>query len=430
MSSEKQFAEELINFVEKSVSPFHAVMAIEEELKNSGYEELKQNEKWSLEKGKKYYLKKNSSAIFAFNICGKVEEGYKIVGGHTDSPCFRIKTNPEMVENGYVKFNTEVYGGPILNTWLDRPLSFAGRVSLRNSDVLNPQIRFVNIDRPIMIIPNLAIHMNRKVNEGVQLNKQKELLPIAGIIDSEFKKENFLIRLLAKELKVNEADILDFDLFTYEYEKGKVIGLNEEFISCAKLDDLEMVHAGLEAIVSAEGKSGINILVCFDNEEVGSGTKQGAGSKLLSSLLERIAIGLNATREEYMIGISNSFMISSDMAHAVHPNFPEKADPTNKPIINKGPVIKISASQSYTTDADSAAVYKMICEKAGVPYQVFFNRSDERGGSTIGPITTTHLDIRSVDIGNPMLAMHSVRELAGVADHTYVKKSFEQFFQL
>ncbi|MGO1369844.1 MAG: M18 family aminopeptidase [Senegalia sp. (in: firmicutes)] len=433
MSKELDLAKDLIEFIYKSPTQFHAVENIKEILINNDFKELDSNSKWKIEKGKRYFTSKNGSALTAFILGnGEMEEnGFKIIGAHTDTPTFRIKPNPEIVEsNVYLKLNTEVYGGPILNTWLDRPLSVAGRVTLKSKDILNPEIKLININKALLIIPNIAIHMNRKINEGIELNKQKDMLPLVSMINKEFEKENYLVKQIAKELNVNIEDIIDFDLFLYEYDKGSIIGLNEEFISTGKLDDLAMVHAGLNSIINAQATDATNVLVCFDNEEIGSRTKQGAASPMLKNILERITISQNKNREDFFRSLDYSFIISADMAHAVHPNAPEKHDPTNKPVLNAGPVIKINANQAYTTDSDSSAVYEMICKRAGVPYQKFVNRSDVRGGSTIGPISSSQLDIRSIDIGGPMLSMHSIRELTTVLDHYYTKKSFDEFYKI
>ena len=281
-----------------------------------------------------------------------------------------------------------------------------------------------------MIIPNLAIHMNRKVNEGVKLNTQTETLPLLSNIADKFEKNNFLLGLIAENLSVKVEDILDFELFLYGVDKGSLVGLNEEFISIGRLDDLAMVHAGLYGLIDSKVSNATNVLVCFDNEEVGSTTKQGAASPMLRTVLERIAIAMAKDREDYYRELSNYFLISADQAHALHPNYPEKHDPTSRPVVNGGPAIKIAASQSYTTDSSSSAVYEGICKSIKVPVQKFVNRSDERGGSTIGPISSTQLDIPSVDIGNPILSMHSIRELGGVFDHYYVYKSFQEFYSI
>jgi aspartyl aminopeptidase len=432
MSKEKEFAKELINFIYDSPTAFHAVDSAKAILDKQGFTELKEESSWNLEKGGKYYVTKNDSALTAFVVgLGKIEEhGFRIIGAHTDSPCFRIKPAAEMtVEEHYVKLNTETYSGPILSTWMDRPLSVAGRVTLRGGDLFNPTTKLVNINKPILIIPNLAIHMNRNVNQGVELNKQKDMLPLMGLINESLEKGNYLISTIARILNVEYKEILDFDLFLYEYEKGTIVGLNDEFISSPRMDDLAMVHAGITAIAKSEAVNSTNVVVCFDNEDIGSTSKQGADSPLLSDILERIVLTMGGDRQDYFRAIAKSFMISADMAHAVHPNVGEKHDPQNRPVINKGPAIKISANMKYITDSNSAAVYASICKQAEVPVQRFVNRSDEAGGSTIGPITASHLNIRGVDIGNPSLAMHSIRELGGVMDHTYVTKSFVEFFK-
>ncbi|WP_142414303.1 M18 family aminopeptidase [Hathewaya massiliensis] len=433
MMNKMEFAQNLVDFLYESPSAFHATENVKNILLNSGFKQLKEEEKWNLEKGGKYFTTKNGSALVAFVVgTGEIEEsGFKLVGAHTDSPGFRVKPSPEMVvEDTYVRLNTEVYGGPILNTWMDRPLAIAGRVVLKGEEILYPEIKLVNINKPILIIPNVCIHMNRDLNKGIELNKQKDTLPLLSLVNEELEKGNYLLNLVAKELGVSKEEILDFDLFLYEYEKGCIMGLNNEFISASRLDDLQMVHAGINALKDSKASKGTNVMVCFDNEEIGSLTKQGADSDMLANVLERIVISSGKSREDYFRALAKSYIISADNAHAVHPNSPEKHDPTNRPYINKGPVIKINANQSYTTDAESDVVYELICKQSQVPYQKFVNRSDERGGSTIGPISSAHINIRSVDIGNPTLAMHSIRELAGVDDHTYVYKSFVEFYSI
>lgn len=432
MREELKKAQELIDFIYESPTAFHVVDNIKKILLKYKFIELKEENKWDLKKGEKYFVIKNNSAIIAF-IPGKGEiekQGFKIIGAHTDSPGFRIKPNPDMeVEKAYVKLNTEVYGGPIINTWLDRPLSIAGRVVIKTKDIFNPEIKLLNIKKPILIIPNLAIHMNRNINSGVELNRQKDILPLLSMINKEFEGTH-IKEIMAKELKVKEENILDFDLFLYEFDKGSITGINEEFISSGRLDDLSMVYSGIKALVNTEAGNSTNVMVCFDNEEVGSTTKQGANSPMLSALLERIVLNLKKDKEDYYRALAKSFIISCDLGHALHPNYVEKSDPVNRPLINNGPIIKYSANQSYTSDAVSAAVYKNICEKAKIPFQIFVNRSDERGGSTIGPISASHVNINSVDMGLAILSMHSIRELAGVKDYIYAIKSFEEFYKL
>ena len=433
MSGKLDFAKDLINFIHKSPTNYHLVSNVAQILSENGFKNLSLRERWNVKKGGKYFTIRNDSSIVAF-IVGEgdlQEDGFKLIGSHTDFPNFKIKPNPEIVTEGsYLKLNTEVYGGPILNTWLDRPLSIAGKVVLKSNDIFHPTSRIIDIKKPILIIPNIAIHMNRGVNEGIALGKQKDMLPLASIVNEEFEKKDFLLNMVAKELNVSKEDILDFELSLYEVEKGQIVGINEELISCARLDNMAMVHASMNALINSKVSKSTNVMVCFDNEEVGSGTKQGADSPMLKTILERIAMSLEKDTEDFYRALYNSFIISADMAHAVHPNSPEKHDPTNRPIVNGGPAVKISASQSYTTDSDSQAVYKLIAKRAGALVQTFVNHSDERGGSTIGPINSSQLDIRSIDIGNPILSMHSIRELGGVDDHYSVKKIFEEFFKL
>lgn len=433
MEKEQKFAINLINFIDRSPSQFHATKNVEEILIKEGFKKLNFQDKWELEKEGKYYTIKNNSAIIGFVIGkGEIEEnGFKLIGAHTDSPGFRIKPNPEMtVEGKYLKLNTEVYGGPILNTWFDRPLSMAGRVSVKTENPLKPKELLVDMEKPIMIIPNLAIHMNKGVNDGLKINPQTETLPLLATINDKFEKDNFLLKLIAENLDINIEDILDFELYLYEVEKGSLVGLNEEFISIGKLDDLAMVHAGLYGLIDSSVGNATNVLVCFDNEEVGSSTKQGAASPMLRTILERIGVAMGKDREDYYRALSNSFLISADQAHGLHPNYIDKQDPTSRPVVNGGPAIKIAANQSYTTDSSSSAVFQGICKSINVPVQKFANRSDARGGSTIGPISSTQLDIQSVDIGNPILAMHSVRELGGVLDHHYTYESFKEFYRI
>jgi len=433
MNKKQKHAQNLIDFIYDSPSPYHVIDNAKKELVKNGFLELELTKKWTIKKGGKYFVSQNNTSLFAFIIgTGKVEEsGYKIVAAHSDSPSFKIKPSPEIsVADNYLKFNTETYGGPILSTWLDRPLSLAGRVSVKGKNLLNPLTYLVNIKEPILVIPNLPIHFNRAVNEGVSLNKQVDMLPVTAIINKELNTNLLLARTISKEINVPVEDILEVDLNLYDFTKGSIIGLNKEFISSGKLDDLAMVHAGLTAIVDAPVSKSTNVLAIFDNEEVGSRSKQGAGSPILKNILKRITIVLDKNEEDFQRSIYNSFMISADMAHALHPNHPDKHDPINRPIINSGPVIKIEGNQKYTTDSDSSAVFEMICKEALIPYQKFVNRSDMLGGGTLGNVSAGQLEIRSVDIGSPMWAMHSIRETSGVDDHTYITKAFSSFYKI
>ncbi len=426
------YARDLINYIDQSPSQFHAVSNAESRLLEAGFIKLDKAEKWQLSKGGKYFITNNSSSFIAFELgTGDIiKEGFRLIGSHTDSPTFKVKPKPEIsVENSYLKLNTEMYGGAIASTWFDRELSLAGRVSIKTDNPLKPAEKLVNIDKDLLTIPSLCIHMNRTVNEQSAIDKQKDVLPILATINEELEKDNLLINMLADELKVATEDILDFELYLYNREKGKIVGLNDEFISVGKLDNLAMVHASLVALFESKSSQATKVIIANDNEEVGSMTKQGANSPMLKNLLERIIFALGYDQEDYHRAINNSFIISADMAHAVHPNYSDKSDPTNRPIINQGVVIKLAASQSYTSDAVSVGVYKGVCQKAGIPVQTFVNRSDMRGGSTIGPITSQQLDISSIDIGNALLAMHSVRELGGVKDHKDIITSFITYFE-
>lgn len=433
MKNNLKYAQKLIDFIYESPSPYHVVKNVKSILLEKGFSELKLTDKWNIQKGEKYFVCQNSTALFAFIVgLEEIEEnGFKIIAAHTDSPSFKIKPSPEIsVENKYVKFNTEVYGGPILNTWLDRPLSIAGRVSVKSDNILNPKSYLVNINQPIITIPNLPIHFNRTVNEGIELNKQVDMLPVTAVINKEINADSILLKRISEEINVPKEDILEVDLNLYHFTKGSIIGMNNEFISSGKLDDLAMVHAGLTAFSEASVTKATNVLALFDNEEVGSRSKQGAGSPILKDILTRIVSVQNKNEEDIQRSIYNSFMISADMAHALHPNHPEKHDPVSRPIINSGPVIKIEGNQKYTTDSDSGAVFEMICQKAEIRYQKFVNRSDMRGGGTLGNVSAGQLAIRSVDVGNPMWAMHSIRETSGVDDHTYITDAFRSFYKV
>ncbi|KAI3348935.1 M18 family aminopeptidase [Clostridium botulinum] len=426
-------AKDLLNFINNSKSAFHGAYEVKSILDKEGFVEIKECDKWNLQNGGKYYVMKNESAIIGFEIgSGDIaEEGFRLIGAHTDSPGFRIKPHAEMtVEDHYVKLNTEVYGGAILSTWFDRPLSIAGRVTLKGSNPLKPQVKLVDLNKPVLIIPSLAIHMNRTINEGYEYNKQKDTLPLLTMATDKLEKDGYLIKLIAESLNVDQKEIVDFDLFVYEYEKGCLFGMNEEFISAGRLDDLWMVYAGLVALLQSRSNKATKVLVALDNEEIGSLTSQGANSSLLENILERITLALGKDREDFKRSLSNSVMISADLAHALHPNYTEKHDPTSRPLVGKGPVIKIAASGSYSTDSYAAAIFKQVCKNADVPCQEFVNRSDVKGGTTIGPITASKLNIPVIDMGAPLLSMHSVRELASVKDNEYTIKAFTEFLSL
>lgn len=425
------YIDSLIDFLNESPVNFLAADTIINMLEQAGFSRLDPSDPWELLPGGKYFVVKNGSAVFAFVVgTGAPTSGFKIISAHSDSPGFRIKPHAEMMSDGnIVKLNTEVYGGPILYTWFDRPLSIAGCVILRSNNPLRPESRTVNFRRPLLTIPHLAIHFNRAVNDGNPLSKQKDMLPVIGIVNSTLERDNLLLNLVAKELDVEPGEILDFDLSLYDTTPACRLGLNNEFISAGRLDDLMMAHAAVTALLESDDMAMTRVAAIFDNEETGSGTKQGAASPVLDHILRRIAsTAFGANEEDYLRSIDNSFMISADNGHALHPNYPEKQDPTNHPTVGGGPIIKINANCKYMTDADSAAVFRTICEEAEVPVQYFVNHSDVAGGSTLGNILTSQIDLRGVDMGAAIWAMHSVRETGSVADHDSIIRAFTQFY--
>lgn len=424
--------DDLCRFMDDSPVNFLAVDTIEKRLKEAGFSCLNPSDEWELHSGDRHYVKANDSAIFAFIVGNsKGVTPFHIVSAHSDSPGFRLKPNCEMQgEGGYVRLNTEVYGGPILYTWFDRPLSLAGRVILRTDNPLRPRAVTIHIKRQLLTIPHLAIHFNRQVNEGNKLSKQRDMLPVIALGASQGK--NLILSLIAEELGVEQESIIDYDLSLYDTTPAATVGLKNEMISSGRLDDLSMVHAGLLALLGAADTStnATRVLAVFDNEETGSGTKQGAGSPVLEYVLRRINMAMGGKEQNFMQSVADSFMISADNAHGFHPNYPEKYDPTNHPVLGGGPCIKINANCKYMTDADSASVFAEICRRANVPFQYFVNHSDSAGGSTLGNILTGQMPLRGVDMGAPLWAMHSVRETASCNDHVYTYNAFKEFYSL
>lgn len=432
----ENLVERLFDFLDRSTCCFTAAQNIARRLEEAGFTRLMMEEPWtSLRPGDRRYVVKNDSAVFAFIVGNDPAAGFRIVAAHSDSPCFRVKPNPEMLAQDVVlRFNTEVYGGPILYTWFDRPLSLAGRVVLRGSDPLHPASRIVDFGRPLMVIPHLAIHFNRGVNEGNAISRQRDMMPVAALLQKKFGKDGFLLGHLAALLGCAPDDILDYDLCVYPVEKACRVGFDGELITSGRIDDLEMAFCGLEALTSAaDGASDMTrVLAVFDNEETGSGTKQGAASPMLRFVLERLVgaalpDGANVT-EAVQMAYARSFLVSADNAHGAHPAYLEKSDLTNRPLLGGGPVIKYNANCKYMTDADSAAVFRVICQQAGVPCQTFVNNSDIAGGSTLGNILTSQIPLRGVDMGAAQWAMHSCRETAAAADVDYICRAFRQFF--
>lgn len=431
----------LEDFMNASPVNFFAVETIRKCLTEAGYKEWKAGEPCpEVKSGDKLFSTKNGSAIFAFHIGKKTlaEGGMRIISAHSDSPCFRVKPNAEIkCEGGLVKLNTELYGGAIMSTWMDRPLSLAGRVVLAGESMTEPVVRLLRIERPILTIPNLAIHFNRQVNDGVALSKQKDMLPVLTIQQTVSDERgavsgSILKALISEELGVKAEDILDFDLYLYDTTPAQCVGLHGELIQSGRLDDLSMAHAGMEALLTdADTPEVTKCLAVFDNEETGSQTKQGAGSPFFASLVQRLVARQSETCashfEDFAMCVEHSFMVSADNAHAWHPNYNEKYDPTNHPVMGGGPVIKYNASQKYLSDAVGASVFMQACKKAGAPYQTFVNHSDVAGGSTLGNILSSSLPVKGVDMGNPIWGMHSVRETASILDHENCIKAFAAF---
>ena len=431
----------LEDFMNASPVNFFAVETIKKCLCEAGYKEWKAEEACpEVKEGDKLFVTKNGSAIFAFHMGKKTlaEGGMRIISAHSDSPCFRVKPNAEIkCEGGLVKLNTELYGGAIMSTWMDRPLSLAGRVVLAGESMTEPEVRLMRIERPILTIPNLAIHFNRQVNDGVALSKQKDMLPVLTIQQTVSDERgavsgSILKALISEELGVKAEDILDFDLYLYDTTPAQCVGLHGELIQSGRLDDLSMAHAGMEALLTdADTPEVTKCLAIFDNEETGSQTKQGAGSPFFASLVQRLVARQSETCashfEDFAMCVEHSFMVSADNAHAWHPNYNEKYDPTNHPVMGGGPVIKYNASQKYLSDAVGASVFMQACKKAGAPYQTFVNHSDVAGGSTLGNILSSSLPVKGVDMGNPIWGMHSVRETASIQDHENCIKAFAAF---
>ncbi len=430
--------ERLLKYLDASTCNFLAADTISKALDTNGFERLNPADAWQLRPGDRRYVVKNGSAVFAFIVGSKdpAETGFRIISAHSDSPCFKIKPNAEIYgDGGVVTLNVEKYGGGILYTWFDRPLSISGRVMLRGKDALHPETRLIDMKRPVAFIPHLAIHFNRAVNEGNKLSVQKDMKPVMGYFTpeqiEEQKTNGGIVKMtVAAELGIKPEDILEYELCLYPLEPSGLAGVNNEYFQSARIDDLSMAFAALEALLQQAGTAAdaTRVMAIFDNEETGSGTKQGAHSPVLRSMLERLCACAGGDAQSFFRAVDRSFMISADDAHAWHPNYNEKYDPTNHAVMGGGPVIKINANCKYMTDADGSAVMKSLCQQAGVKCQYFVNHSDVAGGSTLGNILTAQMDLRGVDMGNAIWAMHSARETASVEDHIAAVKLFATFF--
>ena len=422
---EKNISQQLLEFIENSPTCFHAVQAMTDILSAEGFTEVKEKQKWHIENGGRYFVTRNGSSLIAFTVPVQEMKGMHIIASHSDSPSFKIKENPELESEGhYIRLNVEGYGGMIRAPWFDRPLSVAGRVIVKDKAQGGFRSILVDIGRDLVMIPNLAIHMDRQINDSCKYNIQKDMLPIYG----DLSAKGTFMKLIADTAGVPEEEVLGHDLFLYNRQKGTAWGASGEFLSCSRLDDLQCAFASLKGFLAGKRQEYLAVHCVLDNEEVGSGTKQGAASTFLYDTLTRIHTSLGLSQEDYLIHLADSFMISADNAHAVHPAHTDKADPANRPYINGGIVIKFSASQKYCTDGVSAAIFRDLCQRAGVPVQTFVNRSDMAGGSTLGNISNTQVALNTVDIGLPQLAMHSPYETAGVKDTGYLIRAAEEFF--
>lgn len=417
--------QEFLAFLKQSPTCFHAVNTMKNQLCQAGYSELHEGEAWGLKKGGKYYVIRNQSSIIAFQIGTDLDHySFHIAASHSDSPTFKVKENAQIEVGGkYTQLNTEGYGGMLCASWLDRPLSLAGRVLVKEKDGLRSHL--VCVDRDLVLIPSVAIHMNREANQGFAYNKQVDMLPLFG--DGTLGKDAYRT-LIAQELQMDAKDIYGMDIFLYPRCTPSIWGMHQEFISAPCIDDLECAYTTLQGFLKGYHPRSINVFACFDNEEVGSTTKQGAASTFLKDTLYRINAALQKSDEEYRRALCSSFMVSADNAHALHPNHPEKSDVGNRVYMNEGIVIKSNAAQKYTSDAVSVALFRSICEKANVNVQFFANRSDMMGGSTLGNIAQTQVSLHSVDIGLAQLAMHSCYESAGVHDIQDMIRVMTMFF--
>lgn len=424
--------EEFFDLLGRGVSSCHTAAWVREKLENHGFSQLSMGERWKLEKGGSYYILHHGSTLIAFVLGEEYQpgDGFRMAAAHTDFPCFKIKPSPEIAVKGYGKLNLETYGGAIWNTWMDRPLSIAGRVAQKSGDVFAPKVTYVDFHRPLMTIPNLAIHMNREINKGIELNKQTDLQPVIRYLEEEEKDSHYFMELLSEELSVSPKDILDYELTVYCWETPCFLGGRGEYISSPRLDNLTSVYGLAEGITLADRARGISLAAFFDHEEIGSRTKQGADSLLFRDVLTRILTSLGEEGQELSRGIYHSMLLSADVAHGLHPNQREKADITSQPILNRGFCIKESSSQSYATDCEAIAVMQQICEREGISYQKFVNRSDLPGGSTLGAVASSLLPIPTVDMGVPILAMHSAREFMGKTDMESFTECIKAYFGL
>lgn len=423
MEESMKLSNELLDFIQKSPSCYHAVENLAQALCDAGFSELSEGEPWRLQRGGRYFVRRNLSSLLAFKIPEGEIKGFQIAASHSDSPTFKIKENMDIVVDGaYTELNVEKYGGMLCAPWFDRPLSVAGKIVVRRGEGL--ESRLVNVDRDLLMIPSLAIHMNRSVNDGYKYGIQKDMLPLLG----DERAVGTFLDIVAGAAGVDKENILGTDLYLYCRGRGVIWGAGGEYLSSPKLDDLQCTFANLQGFLAGGHPNTISVYAVFDNEEVGSGTKQGAAGTVLLDTLLRVNEALGRSHEDYLRALASGFMVSADNAHAVHPNHLSLADPTNHPHMNQGVVLKFSANQKYGTDSVSAALFRAICGRAGVPTQAFHNHSDVLGGSTLGNLSNAQVSLNMVDVGLPQLAMHSAVETAGVLDTFYLVRAMQEFY--
>lgn len=419
-----QITNDLLSFINEARTQFHAVTALSKLLEKNGFSYLDENKEWKIEKNASYYTTRNASSLIAFKVGNTLENySFNMVASHLDSPTFKIKPNSIIKKDKYITINTEGYGGMILSTWLDRPLSIAGRVLLSEGNTVKSKL--LTIERDLLLIPNLAIHLNRTINDGFKYNKQIDMLPLFSM---NLENEDPFLDMIAKELHVSKQDVLTYDLYLYNRQAGSIWGYDSEFVSSGRLDDLQCAYPSICSLIDSFTTNSVNVCCCFDNEEVGSGTMQGAASNFLLTTLERINQGLHKSSNDFNRALAASLMVSADNAHAAHPNHLELSDSHNRVYMNQGVVIKFNAAQRYTSDGVTASLFMRYCKQAGVPYQFYTNRSDQLGGSTLGSISTSQVSVASVDVGLAQLSMHSSYETAGVKDTYYFYQVLLEYY--
>lgn len=430
--SQNNSTDHLTAFLKAGVSPYHTVNHAEEQLKGAGFTALSFKSDWTLSRGRSYYCRTFSGELFAFKIGAKADlsKGIRIAAGHVDWPCLRVKPAPTFTQKGYLQANVEVYGGPILSTFFDRPLSIAGKIALKGADILHPQTRYIDLKHPVCIVPNLAIHMNRQVNEGVAIDKQLHIMPVLGMLEEKLNDNDLLLEYIAAHENVAYSDILDYELYLYNTDEPALVGLSGDFLSSPRLDDTTAVSAIIHGLIDSTPEDVISLGALFDNEEVGSHTKQGADAFMLNLILEKIWGAFGKGSRECYSDISDSMILSIDVGHGYHPNYPSTFDITSFPVLGKGFVIKTDSNQKYAWDCEAVGAMLQLCQSYDIPYQRFSKRSNIAGGGTIASLISSHIPVKTVDMGVPLLSMHSARELMGTADQEALENVVKHFMSI